>query len=69
MHVTIYTAVTGFEILAPEWDKLLERSVSAPFFMRLAYQRIWWKHLGPGELRLIASARTRRATGGVGPAV
>jgi CelD/BcsL family acetyltransferase involved in cellulose biosynthesis len=54
MNVTIYTDVTGFEILAPEWENLLERAVSAPFFMCPTYQRIWWKHLGQGELRLIA---------------
>jgi len=54
MHTTIYTDTTGFDILAEEWDDLLERAVHPPFFMRHIYQSIWWQYLGNGDLLLIA---------------
>jgi CelD/BcsL family acetyltransferase involved in cellulose biosynthesis len=54
MQTEIYTDANGFELLASEWDDLLERSEEAPFFMRHAYQKIWWKHLGNDDLLLIA---------------
>ena len=54
MHITIYTDITGFDQLAEEWDDLLMRAVSAPFFMRYCYQRTWWQYLGNGNLALIA---------------
>ncbi len=54
MQTTVYTDSTGFEVLAKEWDDLLERSVHPPFFMRYLYQSIWWKYLGNGDLILIA---------------
>lgn len=57
MQTTIYTDSTGFDILAAEWDDLLERSVHPPFFMRYLYQSIWWQYLGNDDLILI-SVRT-----------
>jgi CelD/BcsL family acetyltransferase involved in cellulose biosynthesis len=54
MQTTIYTDATGFELLAQDWDDLLERSVNAPFFMRYIYQRTWWQYLGNDDLVLIA---------------
>lgn len=53
MQTTVYTDATIFEMLAPEWDDLLARSVNAPFFMRHAYQRIWWQCLGNDDLVVI----------------
>jgi CelD/BcsL family acetyltransferase involved in cellulose biosynthesis len=53
MQITIYTDVTGFELLAQEWDTLLERAIRAPFFMRYVYQRTWWQYLGNDDLMLI----------------
>lgn len=54
MQTTIYTDTTGFDLLAPEWDDLLLRSVNPPFFMRYVYQRTWWQYLGNDDLVLIA---------------
>ncbi len=54
MQTTIYTKATDFDLLAQEWDYLLQRSVNAPFFMRYIYQRTWWQNLGNDSLRLIA---------------
>lgn len=54
MQTTVYTEAATFDSLADEWDDLLQRSVSAPFFMRHAYQRTWWQYLGNDDLVLIA---------------
>jgi CelD/BcsL family acetyltransferase involved in cellulose biosynthesis len=54
MQTTIYTDSTGFDVLADEWDDLLERSAYPPFFMRYLYQSIWWKYLGNDDLILIS---------------
>jgi CelD/BcsL family acetyltransferase involved in cellulose biosynthesis len=54
MQATIYTDSSAFDVLAPVWDNLLERSVHPPFFMRYIYQKTWWKHLGNNDLYLIA---------------
>ncbi|MDM8521075.1 GNAT family N-acetyltransferase [Anaerolineales bacterium HSG6] len=53
MKTSIFTNVTTFDALSVEWDNLLERAVSAPFFMRYAYQRAWWQYLGNDDLVLI----------------
>ncbi len=54
MQTILYTEATAFDTLAQEWDDLLMRSVSAPFFMRYVYQRTWWQYLGNNDLVLIA---------------
>jgi CelD/BcsL family acetyltransferase involved in cellulose biosynthesis len=54
MQITVYRDATGFEVLAQEWDALLERSVRPPFFMRYVYQSTWWNCLGNDDLLLIA---------------
>lgn len=53
MQPTIYTDITGFDHLAPEWDNLLQRSVTAPLFMTYLYQRTWWQYLGNDDLVLM----------------
>jgi len=39
----------GFQALAAEWDTLVDASAASPFFMRLAWQTVWWENLGLGE--------------------
>jgi CelD/BcsL family acetyltransferase involved in cellulose biosynthesis len=53
MQTTVYTNATGFDLLADEWDDLLQRSINAPFFMRYIYQRAWWRYLGNDDLLLM----------------
>jgi CelD/BcsL family acetyltransferase involved in cellulose biosynthesis len=53
MQITLYTEPTAFEILADEWQELMGRAVNAPIFMTVDYQKIWWHHLGRGQLRLL----------------
>lgn len=67
MQTTIYTDPSVFELLAPEWNSLLQRSVTAPFFMLHLYQRTWWQHLGNGDLTIIAVRSKAGALVGLAP--
>jgi len=46
---------TAFDTLADEWAALLRRSASDTLFLTPAYQRVWWHHLGEGELLLLTA--------------
>ena len=47
----------GFDALADVWDQLVDRSGSRAFFMRLAWQKVWWRNLGLGERWITAYRR------------
>lgn len=48
---------SGFEALADNWDRLLKESGINTIFMTYAWQTLWWKMLGRGELWIIAFHR------------
>jgi CelD/BcsL family acetyltransferase involved in cellulose biosynthesis len=52
MHA--YYDPNGFEVLAEEWNGLLHRSAADILFLTLEYQRTWWRHLGEGEVSILA---------------
>ena len=54
MHVRLYTEASVFEQLAEAWQDLMGRATIAPIFMTIDYQKLWWQHLGVGELRILA---------------
>ena len=54
MQITLHTDAAVFDALADEWRDLMGRAKAAPIFMTPDYQKIWWKHLGEGELRILA---------------
>lgn len=54
MDISLYTDPSAFDILAEEWQVLMGQAVNAPIFMTVDYQKTWWQHLGPGNLRLLA---------------
>jgi CelD/BcsL family acetyltransferase involved in cellulose biosynthesis len=54
LQVQRYRTTSSFGRLAGEWDALLRRSVSDTPFLTVEYQRVWWEHLGRGELAIIA---------------
>ena len=54
MQITLYTDPNAFDVLEKEWHDLMRRAISAPLFMTVEYQKIWWEHLGTGQLRLLA---------------
>jgi CelD/BcsL family acetyltransferase involved in cellulose biosynthesis len=49
-----YHTPDGFEILAEEWNDLLHRSAADTVFLTLEFQRTWWRHLGDGNLLILA---------------
>ena len=53
MELTLYTDPAIFDDLAEEWQDLMGRAVTAPIFMTPDYQKIWWRHLGVGQLRVL----------------
>jgi CelD/BcsL family acetyltransferase involved in cellulose biosynthesis len=54
METAVYRDESGFEELAPEWDALLHDSRADTIFMTHAWQTTWWRHLGEGELIILA---------------
>ncbi len=54
LSVHPYHDSNGFEALAGEWNELLYRSAANTIFLTLEYQRTWWRHLGEGELLILA---------------
>jgi CelD/BcsL family acetyltransferase involved in cellulose biosynthesis len=54
MKTMIYRDETGFDALALEWDVLLHDSQADTVFMTHMWQTTWWRHLGEGDLRILA---------------
>ena len=54
MKTTVFRDESGFDALAHEWDPLLRSSRADTIFMTHAWQTIWWRHLGEGELTILA---------------
>lgn len=54
MKTTIYRDETGFDELALEWEVLLRASRADTIFMTPLWQTTWWRHLGEGELMILA---------------
>jgi CelD/BcsL family acetyltransferase involved in cellulose biosynthesis len=67
MKVTVYRDETGFEALAPEWDVLLRQSRADTIFMTWMWQTTWWRHLGEGDLRILAVRDDGGALVGLAP--
>ncbi len=67
MKVTIYRDESGFDELASEWDALLRQSRADTIFMTLMWQTIWWRHLGEGELKILAARDDGGALVGLAP--
>jgi CelD/BcsL family acetyltransferase involved in cellulose biosynthesis len=67
VKVDLYTTSAVFDILANEWDAVLDPDSSDNFFMRLDWQRIWWKHLGQGALSVMAIRDDDQTLRGIAP--
>jgi len=61
------TATAAFDALDGEWDALLNPLDTTSFFMTLAWQRTWWKHLGRGALCLVTIRDDSNRLLGIGP--
>ena len=57
--------------LQPEWDQLLEESITQVPFLRYEYMQIWWRNLGGGEWKdaqlALTIARKDRKLMGIAP--
>lgn len=49
MQIDVVRTSQGFNLLADEWNHLLEKSASDVPFLRHEYLRAWWQTLGGGE--------------------
>lgn len=54
LSVNAYYDPTGFDVLAEEWNDLLRRSAADTVFLTLEFQRTWWRHLGEGDVLILA---------------
>ncbi len=66
MKTDLYSTPDVFETLAGEWDRILNPARSDNFFLRCDWQRIWWEHLGRGQLCVITIREGGRLRG-IGP--
>ncbi len=54
MQTEIYTTAEAFDVLAGEWNAVLQQSSSNTLFLTNEWQKTWWQYLGDGELRVLA---------------
>jgi CelD/BcsL family acetyltransferase involved in cellulose biosynthesis len=67
MRIQCFTDISGFDQLAGEWDDLLARALVPSIFLTHRWQRIWWEHLGHGNLLLIAVRDDAGCLAGIAP--
>jgi len=53
MQIQTYTTLDAFDQLAPDWNRLLEKSSSKTLFLTAEWQKTWWRELGVGDLRIL----------------
>jgi CelD/BcsL family acetyltransferase involved in cellulose biosynthesis len=53
LSVNVYQDVRCFQDLAEEWNDLLHRSAADTVFLTREFQRVWWRYLGAGDLRIV----------------
>jgi len=54
MRVHVHATADAFEVLAGQWNALLQRSAADTLFLTNEWQTVWWRELGDGELRILA---------------
>ncbi len=67
MKAELYTTPVVFDVLAEEWDTLIDPNRSDYFFMTLDWQRTWWEHLSRGELSVVTVRDDTGKLVGIGP--
>jgi len=53
-RIHVYATADAFEALAGQWNALLARSAADTLFLTNEWQKVWWRELGDGELRVLA---------------
>jgi CelD/BcsL family acetyltransferase involved in cellulose biosynthesis len=67
MRTTIYRDKSGFNDLASQWDTLLHNSQADTIFLTHMWQTTWWRHLGEGDLEIVAVHDTDNTLVGISP--
>lgn len=67
MLISIFHDESGFDQLAPEWDELVRDSHANSIFMTHMWQTAWWRHLGEGELLILAVREENGVLAGLTP--
>ena len=57
MHIEQIETIQAMEQLRPEWARLWEQCPNATPFQSPEWLMSWWRHLGGGELRVLAVRR------------
>jgi CelD/BcsL family acetyltransferase involved in cellulose biosynthesis len=52
IRTSVITDESGFSLLAGEWDQLVDESDQRVYFLRLAWNRLWWQSFSPPASRL-----------------
>ncbi len=53
MQLKILTTPEAFDTLADQWNALLQQSATNTLFLTREWQRVWWRQLGDGDLRIL----------------
>jgi CelD/BcsL family acetyltransferase involved in cellulose biosynthesis len=53
-RVTVHTTGDAFDRLKGEWNAIFDASRAELFFVSHSWQRLCWKHLGRGNLQIVA---------------
>lgn len=56
-----------FETLQQEWNELLTRCATNTPFQRAEFQRVWWKHLGRGDLCVLVMRHDDNTLAAIAP--
>ncbi len=66
MKLTVYTDVSGFDILQSEWNALLHCSASDTIFCTWEWQSAWWQAYDGGQLWIVACRSDDNTLVGIG---
>lgn len=67
MKTDIYTSPDVFDLLANEWNALLQRSAANTLFLTREWQKVWWQGLGEGDLRVLTMRDEAGHLAGIAP--
>ncbi|MBL8163609.1 MAG: GNAT family N-acetyltransferase [Anaerolineae bacterium] len=67
MKLTAYNQFALFEELQPEWNDLVERSITNRIFSTWEWQSTWWQAYQPGELWVITCRDENNRLIGIAP--
>src|SRR6185295_5271604 len=56
VRASVLTDDLDFDAIAQEWDRLLDQSDQRVFFLRWAWNRLWWRLLRPPDSQLFIIA-------------